>query len=263
MKSVWNLAASDTTSIVSRDLNDATVLLANILHRHFSFLNHSPSFLFVQGCECAIWKWNRGQTGLTADFRQEVGDLRALRFFVGRHGAGLVLSFPGPPAKQSAVVRRGRMHCSRRAAAEIIDGFDVFFSAILVALLVTLCFQRWLLDAPHEGTDGGFKCGRLNGHRHSSATTNARRRHRGTAQDPNRRPSGRMRHMQLTIRLLRETDGRWIGDIPELPGVTVYGATPEEATRKAKVLALRVIAEEIEHGEMPSGADTLRFSMAA
>ncbi|MGD0775476.1 MAG: type II toxin-antitoxin system HicB family antitoxin [Candidatus Solibacter sp.] len=69
--------------------------------------------------------------------------------------------------------------------------------------------------------------------------------------------------MQLTIRLLRETDGRWIGDVSELPGVTVYGATSEEATRKAKALALRVIAEEIEHGEMSSGADTLRFSMAA
>jgi predicted RNase H-like HicB family nuclease len=49
--------------------------------------------------------------------------------------------------------------------------------------------------------------------------------------------------------LLRETDGRWIADISELPGVTVYGANPEEATVKAKALALRVIAEEIEHGE--------------
>jgi hypothetical protein len=39
-------------------------------------------------------------------------------------------------------------------------------------------------------------------------------------------------------------------DFPELPGVTVYGATAEEATIKAKPLALRVIAEEIEHGEM-------------
>jgi predicted RNase H-like HicB family nuclease len=72
-----------------------------------------------------------------------------------------------------------------------------------------------------------------------------------------------MRHMQLTIRLLRETDGRWIADIPELPGVTVYGVTLEEATLKAEALALRVIAEEIEHGEMPPGADTLRFSVAA
>jgi predicted RNase H-like HicB family nuclease len=69
--------------------------------------------------------------------------------------------------------------------------------------------------------------------------------------------------MQLTIRLLRETDGRWIADISELPGVTVYGASPEEATRKAKALALRVIAEEIEHGEMNPSADTLRFSVAA
>jgi predicted RNase H-like HicB family nuclease len=69
--------------------------------------------------------------------------------------------------------------------------------------------------------------------------------------------------MQLTIRLLRETDGRWIADITELPGVTVYGVTPEEATLKAKALALRVIAEEIEHGEMPPGADMLQFSMAA
>jgi len=72
-----------------------------------------------------------------------------------------------------------------------------------------------------------------------------------------------MGHMQLTIRLLRETDGRWIADISELPGVTVYGATPEEATLKAKALALRVIAEEIEHGELPPEADTLRFSIAA
>lgn len=69
--------------------------------------------------------------------------------------------------------------------------------------------------------------------------------------------------MQLTIRLLRETDGRWIAAVSELPGVTVYGETPEQATLKAKALALRVIAEEIEHGEIPPGADTLRFSIAA
>jgi len=69
--------------------------------------------------------------------------------------------------------------------------------------------------------------------------------------------------MQLTIRILRETDGRWIADIPELAGVTVYGATSEEATLKVKALALRVIAEEIEHGEWPPAADMLQFSMAA
>ncbi|HYA18960.1 MAG TPA: type II toxin-antitoxin system HicB family antitoxin [Bryobacteraceae bacterium] len=69
--------------------------------------------------------------------------------------------------------------------------------------------------------------------------------------------------MQLTIRLLREEDGRWIGDVPELPGVSVYGATPEEAEKKAKALALRVIAEEIEHGELAPIADHLQFSVAA
>ena len=69
--------------------------------------------------------------------------------------------------------------------------------------------------------------------------------------------------MQLTIRLLREEDGRWIGDIPELPGVTVYGSTREEATLRAKALAFRVIAEEIEHGELKPSTDTLQFSIAA
>ncbi|HWC99900.1 MAG TPA: type II toxin-antitoxin system HicB family antitoxin [Candidatus Sulfopaludibacter sp.] len=69
--------------------------------------------------------------------------------------------------------------------------------------------------------------------------------------------------MKLTIRLLREADGRWIADVVELPGVIVYGATTEEATLKAKALALRVIAEEIEHGEMKSDSNLLQFSIAA
>ena len=49
----------------------------------------------------------------------------------------------------------------------------------------------------------------------------------------------------------------------ELPGVTVYGSTREEATLKAKALALRVIAEEIEQGELAPEADMLQFSIAA
>jgi predicted RNase H-like HicB family nuclease len=69
--------------------------------------------------------------------------------------------------------------------------------------------------------------------------------------------------MKLTIRLLRESDGRWIGEVPELPGVTVYGDTADEATVKAKALALRVIAEEIEHGELKPDSDMLQFSIAA
>lgn len=72
-----------------------------------------------------------------------------------------------------------------------------------------------------------------------------------------------MRIMKFTIRLLREVDGRWIGDVAELTGVTVYGATSEEATLRAKALALRVVAEEIENGEMKPDSDTFQFSIAA
>lgn len=46
-----------------------------------------------------------------------------------------------------------------------------------------------------------------------------------------------------------EEDGRWIGEVPELPGVLVYGASADEATLKAQTLALRVIAERLEHSE--------------
>jgi predicted RNase H-like HicB family nuclease len=47
----------------------------------------------------------------------------------------------------------------------------------------------------------------------------------------------------------RETDGRWIAEIPELPGVMTYGATREQAISKAKALALRIMADRLEHGE--------------
>ena len=53
----------------------------------------------------------------------------------------------------------------------------------------------------------------------------------------------------LAIEIDREEDGRWIADVPALPGVTVYGATEEEARARAEVLAFRVIADRIEHGE--------------
>ncbi len=55
--------------------------------------------------------------------------------------------------------------------------------------------------------------------------------------------------MQLTLTVDREEDGRWIAEVPELPGVLVYGTTEAEAMAKAEVLALRVLAERIEHGE--------------
>lgn len=53
----------------------------------------------------------------------------------------------------------------------------------------------------------------------------------------------------LKIEIEQEEDGRWIGEIPELPGVLVYAASADEARTKATALALRVIADRIEHGE--------------
>ena len=55
--------------------------------------------------------------------------------------------------------------------------------------------------------------------------------------------------MQLTLTVDREEDGRWIVEVPELSGVMVYGATESEAMAKAEVMALRVLADRIEHGE--------------
>ena len=55
--------------------------------------------------------------------------------------------------------------------------------------------------------------------------------------------------MPLTIDTEQELDGRWIAEIPELPGVLVYGSTRDDAVTKAEVLALRVLAEKLEHGE--------------
>ncbi len=56
--------------------------------------------------------------------------------------------------------------------------------------------------------------------------------------------------MRLTLELDQEDDGRWIAEVPELPGVMVYGETPEAALVAVKALAMRVIAERVEHGEL-------------
>ena len=53
----------------------------------------------------------------------------------------------------------------------------------------------------------------------------------------------------MKIETEREDDGQWIAEVPDLPGVMVYGATEDAAIAKAKGLALRVIADRFEHGE--------------
>jgi len=67
--------------------------------------------------------------------------------------------------------------------------------------------------------------------------------------------------MKFTIQTEREDDGRWLAEVLELRGVLVYGQSLEEATAKAQALALRVLADRLEHGE--SAPDLLNISFAA
>ncbi len=53
----------------------------------------------------------------------------------------------------------------------------------------------------------------------------------------------------LNLETEQEEDGRWIAEIPALPGVLAYGATRVEAISKAEALALRVLADRLDHGE--------------
>ena len=55
--------------------------------------------------------------------------------------------------------------------------------------------------------------------------------------------------MKYAIEIDREDDGRWTADVPELPGVMCYGRDRDEAAARVKALALRVLADRIEHGD--------------
>ena len=55
--------------------------------------------------------------------------------------------------------------------------------------------------------------------------------------------------MKLTIELDQEDDGRWIAEVLDLPGVLAYGQTRDEAVARVQALALRVLADRLEHGE--------------
>ncbi len=68
--------------------------------------------------------------------------------------------------------------------------------------------------------------------------------------------------MTLTLQLEQEADGRWIAEVPDLPGTLVYGASQEEATAKAKALALRVLADRLEHGETDADIGDIAFVAA-
>ena len=56
-------------------------------------------------------------------------------------------------------------------------------------------------------------------------------------------------HPSLAVEIEREDDGRWLAEVPAVPGALAYGRTREEAAAKAEALALRALAERLEHGE--------------
>jgi predicted RNase H-like HicB family nuclease len=67
--------------------------------------------------------------------------------------------------------------------------------------------------------------------------------------------------MKFTVEIEQEEDGRWIAEVIDLPGVLAYGNTPEQAKAKVQALALRVVADRLEHGE--AGSDLVTVSFAA
>jgi len=66
--------------------------------------------------------------------------------------------------------------------------------------------------------------------------------------------------MNFDIELEQEEDGRWIAEIPDIPGVLTYGVTPLQAGAKAKALALRVLAERMENEVSIPGINTIAFA---
>jgi predicted RNase H-like HicB family nuclease len=67
--------------------------------------------------------------------------------------------------------------------------------------------------------------------------------------------------MQFHIELEREDDGRWMAEIPGLPGVMTYGRDRSDAVARVQALALRVLADRLEHGE--AVAEPLNVSFLA
>lgn len=68
--------------------------------------------------------------------------------------------------------------------------------------------------------------------------------------------------MTFAIEIEQEKDGRWIAEIPQIPGAMAYGRTRAQAVSRVEALALRVLAKRIEHGETSPLIEKV-FSVAA
>jgi len=71
-----------------------------------------------------------------------------------------------------------------------------------------------------------------------------------------------LEEIKTKIDIEKEEDGRWIAEVSDLPGVLAYGKTREDAIAKVEALALRVIADRIDHGENIPELDEL-FAVTA
>jgi predicted RNase H-like HicB family nuclease len=67
--------------------------------------------------------------------------------------------------------------------------------------------------------------------------------------------------VRYKVEVEQEEDGRWIAEVPQLPGVLAYGTSQAEARAKVQALALRVVADRLEHGE--AGAELVDISFNA
>jgi predicted RNase H-like HicB family nuclease len=68
--------------------------------------------------------------------------------------------------------------------------------------------------------------------------------------------------MTFQIEVEEEADGRWIAEVPTLPGVLIYGVTHIDAVARVQALALRVLADRLEHGEAVPELLTVTFQAA-
>ena len=68
--------------------------------------------------------------------------------------------------------------------------------------------------------------------------------------------------MTFTVEYEHESDGRWLAEVLELPGVLAYGQTSDQAIAKSQALALRVLADRLEHGESAPEFVTISFAAA-
>jgi predicted RNase H-like HicB family nuclease len=64
--------------------------------------------------------------------------------------------------------------------------------------------------------------------------------------------------MPFTIQVEQEEDGRWLAEVPELPGVMSYGQTRQQAIDRVEALSLRILADRLQHGESLPPLGTLR-----